>query len=81
VGCESAAALAIVETVLVKDFTSGGARAADGVAATADAALRRRTSGPGVTLGAVYRIAPSNGSRRTIDHPARLMNHVSVQSR
>jgi hypothetical protein len=75
------AALAIVTTVLVKDFTSGGASAADEVAATPDAVLARRASQRGVTLGAVYRIAPSDGSRRTIDHPARSTNHVRVQSR
>jgi len=70
-----------VTTVLVKDFTSGGAGAAEEAATTADAAFRRRTVGRGVTLGAMYRIAPSDGSRRTTDHPARSTNHVRVQSR
>jgi hypothetical protein len=75
------AALAIVPDVLVKDFTSGGPQAAGTTAERTDAdgdlhVVRRR-----VTLGAVYRIGPSDGSRRTIGRPASAANHVRVPSR
>ena len=80
-GCTNAGALAIVPDVLVKDFTSGGSAAAGATVAGADAETDLRAMRRRVTLGAVYRIGPSDGSRRTLDRPARSPNHVRVQSR
>jgi len=76
-----AAALAIVRNVLVKDFTSGGPELAGPAAEGEIFEVHRRTMRRRVTLGAVYRIAPSDGSRRAIVHPARSTNHVRVPSR